>query len=107
VTLVEPMQKRTTLLRMCIGKLELTERVRVERIRGDEINDRFDVAISRATLPPPDWLALGATLADEVWVLLARIEAPSIDGWAIVDDLDYRWPLTGAQRRAVRYTMSR
>jgi 16S rRNA (guanine527-N7)-methyltransferase len=107
VTLVEPMQKRTTLLRMCIGKLGLAERARVERLRGDEIRGRFDVAISRATLSPPEWLALGTKLAEEVWVLLARVEAPSIDGWAVADDLHYRWPLTGAERRAVRYTMTR
>ncbi|WP_437589358.1 hypothetical protein [Sorangium sp. So ce1000] len=39
----------------------------------------------------------------EIWVLLARDEPPTHAGWAPALDLRYRWPLTGADRRAVRY----
>lgn len=84
------------------------ERVRVIRDRGEDVarrGERFDVAISRATLAPPAWLRLGADLAPsgDVWVLLARDEPPALPGLRVVDDLRYRWPLTGAERRAVRF----
>jgi 16S rRNA (guanine527-N7)-methyltransferase len=104
VTLVEPMQKRTTLLRMTVGALDGTERVRVLQKRGEELAPgAYDVAVSRATLPPLEWLALGARLGREVWVLLAREDPPELEGWTIVDDHRYQLPLTGADRRAVAY----
>jgi 16S rRNA (guanine527-N7)-methyltransferase len=73
VTLVEPRAKRVSFLRTAIGTLGL-DNVRVERSRSDVLAARsFDVAISRATMPPPDWLAEGARLSRQrVWVLLAR-----------------------------------
>jgi 16S rRNA (guanine527-N7)-methyltransferase len=108
LTLVEPLQKRVSFVRTCVGALAWPSSLRpkVVRDRGEAVADRnesFDVAISRATLPPPSWLALGARLAPEVWVLLAQIEPPAIDGLTIADDIRYRWPLTGAERRAVLY----
>ena len=103
LTLVEPMQKRTALLRMTIGKLGLTDRVKVAQMRGEELSQRFDVAISRATLPPEMWLRLGAELAPEVWVLLAQGALPAMPHWEVMDVHSYRWPLTDAQRRLVRY----
>ena len=50
--------------------------------------------------------SLGAALAPagDVWVLLAREDPPVQPGRVIADDLRYRWPLTGAERRAVRLT---
>ena len=36
-------------------------------------------------------------------VLLAREPAPVLDGWVIAEDIAYAWPLTGAERRAVRF----
>jgi 16S rRNA (guanine527-N7)-methyltransferase len=107
VTLVEPLQKRVALLRTAVGSLSGT-RPTVVRARGEELaarGERFDVAVSRATLAPAVWLDLGARLAPEgaVWVLLAR-EAPSVkEGWNIAEDVSYRWPLTGKERRAVRF----
>jgi 16S rRNA (guanine527-N7)-methyltransferase len=107
VTLVEPLQKRVALLRTAVGSLAST-RPAVVRARGEELaarGERFDVAVSRATLAPAVWLDLGAKLAPEgaVWVLLAR-EAPSVkEGWNIAEDVSYRWPLTGKERRAVRF----
>lgn len=111
VTLVEPLQKRVALLRTVTGELVQTgspSRLRVVRGRGEDVTRRgqaFDVAVSRATLPPPEWLRLGAELAPQgdVWVLLAREEPPALAGWTAVDDVRYRWPLTGAERRAVRF----
>jgi 16S rRNA (guanine527-N7)-methyltransferase len=107
VTLIEPMQKRVALLRLAVGQAGLAGRVTVERARGEEVTSRFDVAISRATLAPPAWLALGASLADEVWVLLAHGDPPSLSGWALVRDRAYRWPLTDVARRALCFRSSR
>jgi 16S rRNA (guanine527-N7)-methyltransferase len=108
VTLVEPLQKRVAFLRTAIGALlPPGARPEVARGRGEEIarrGDRFDAALSRAALPPDRWIALGAALAPagDVWVLLAREDPPAQAGRVIADDLRYRWPLTGAERRAVR-----
>ena len=104
VTLVEPLAKRVAFLRTVVGTIR-TENVRVMRSRGEEVADTFDVAVSRATLAPAEWLALGARLAPQgsVLVLLAREEPPALAGWKIADDVRYLWQLTGAARRLVRF----
>jgi 16S rRNA (guanine527-N7)-methyltransferase len=104
VTLVEPRTKRVSFLRTVIGTLGLGG-VRVERSRSDVLAaESFDVAISRATMPPPEWLAEGARLSRRrVWVLLARAEPPSRAGWLIGPDLSFVWPLTKKERRAAAY----
>jgi 16S rRNA (guanine527-N7)-methyltransferase len=112
VTLVEPLQKRVAFLRTVLGQPEMAEyasKLRVVREKGEDAASRgesFDVAISRATLAPAEWLALGARLvgtSGSVWVLLAREPAPPLEGWKATHDEAYRWPLTGAERRMVRY----
>ena len=110
VTLVEPLAKRVAFLRTVIGTLRATN-VQVIRGKGDEVlarQARYDVAVSRATLPPEEWLALGARLATaRVDVLLAREEPPPPPaGWEIASDLAYTWPQTNAARRAVQYRRS-
>ncbi len=118
LTLVEPLQKRCAFLRATIGTLKkagIERRVEVVRGRGEDVAGgaggvafaRHDVAISRATLAPPAWLELGLRLAPEVWVLLAREGAPSRDDCELMDEFAYRWPLTGAERRAARYRHER
>jgi hypothetical protein len=63
-----------------------------------------ELAVSRATLPPPLWLREGARLAQRgVWVLLGQDEPPALPSWHADLDLSYAWPLTGGRRRAVRY----
>jgi 16S rRNA (guanine527-N7)-methyltransferase len=70
VELVEPIAKKAAFLRTAVRELALGERVSIRVARGEALAqtlaaDRlaaFDVAISRATLPPPKWLALGARL---------------------------------------------
>ncbi len=108
VTLVEPLQKRVAFLRTAVGSIAMEKRPVVVRGKGEELvkrGARFDVAISRATLAPEAWLGLGAALAPEgeVWVLLAKDAPPTRPGRAVADDVSYRWPLTGAERRAVKY----
>ena len=103
MTLVEPRAKRVAFLRTAVATLGC-ERVRVVRARSENLDDDgFEVAVARATLPPPAWLAEGARLAGAVWVLLARDDAPSLEGWVTDRVIRYRWPLTGVERRALRY----
>jgi len=102
--LVEPRAKRVAFLRTLlhtIGRLD----VAVERARSETISDRFcDVAVSRATLPPRDWLREGGRLARrEVWLLLAREDPPDASGWKPERTIEYQWPLTQKPRRAVCY----
>jgi 16S rRNA (guanine527-N7)-methyltransferase len=109
VTLIEPSRKRTSFLRTVLGA---TDRVDVEVLaaRGETMVGRrtWEVAISRATMPPAGWLNLGARLAEpggSVWVLLARDAPPSHPRARVQEDLTYTWPLTGAARRAVSYAV--
>jgi 16S rRNA (guanine527-N7)-methyltransferase len=104
MTLVEPRVKRVAFLRTVLTKLELSA-ARVLRARSETLAEKqWDTAVARATMPPEEWLAEGARLArSDVWVLLARSDAPSLDGWAIDTDHRFEWPLTHRERRVVRY----
>ena len=104
VTLVEPRERRVAFLRTAIGKFGPSG-TRVERARSDLLPEKgWDTAVSRATLPPSEWLPEGARLArGAVWVLLSREEPPQLDGLRPDRDLRYEWPLTRVSRRAVRY----
>ena len=113
VTLVEPLAKRVAFLRTALAAAK-REDVTVVRGRGEQVDaslPRWDVALSRATLPPASWLDLGPRLVrpdgGAIWVLLAREDPPPAPpGLRIDDDFAYAWPRTGAQRRAVRYVVS-
>lgn len=106
VTLVEPLAKRASFLRTVVGTVGRAD-VKILRERGDAVRARapraFDVAISRATLPPPEWVPLALGLAPIAWVLLAKDEPPVVADARVDADVAYTWPRTGAQRRAVRY----
>lgn len=95
VTLVEPLGKRASFLRTTIGALGATDRVTVAETKGEalaETGAAFDVAMSRATLSPPAWAALGSRLAPdgEVVVLLAREDVPVPEGREIAWTTTYR-----------------
>jgi 16S rRNA (guanine527-N7)-methyltransferase len=113
VTLVEPLGKRGAFLRTVMGGLGRLD-VKLEGMSGESVADahasEWDVAIARATLPPPAWLALASSLVapfGSTWVFLAKDSAPSFNGMIEVESLDYAWPLTGAARRLVRYVKGR
>lgn len=104
MTLVEPRVKRVAFLRTVLSKLELAS-TRVLRTRSETLAEKqWDIAVARATLPPAEWLAEGSRLScGGVWLLLARADAPSQEGWAIDAELRFEWPLTGRERRVLRY----
>ena len=107
VTLSEPLGKRAAFLRTAVGAIGRSDVV-IERKRGELLGGRraWDVAISRATLAPQQWLELGVTLAapgGSVWVLLAKEDAPTHGRAHAEEEVSYAWPLTGGARRAVRY----
>jgi 16S rRNA (guanine527-N7)-methyltransferase len=65
LTLVEPIAKKAAFLRTAARELGLGERLVVDGRRAEAlVADAllFDVAVSRATLPPPRWAALGSRL---------------------------------------------
>lgn len=104
VTLVEPRAKRVAFLRSVIGLLDL-KNATVQRGLSEELEPQsFEMAVSRATLPPEEWLLEGARLAQSaIWLLLAEVPPPSLPGWWPEVDLTYTLPLTGARRRTVRF----
>jgi 16S rRNA (guanine527-N7)-methyltransferase len=106
VTLVEPLQKRCSFLRLVLAKLGRLD-VQVEAKRGEALPvSKWQVAISRATLAPADWLALGRKLAGadgEVIVLLARESPPLVGGRGPTETVRYLWPKTGAERTLACY----
>jgi len=105
MTLVEPRAKRVAFLRTLLHAVDRLD-VRVERTRIETISDQScDVAVSRATLPPADWLRAGERVARrDIWVLLARDPAPEAGPFSVMKSVDYRWPLTEKDRRIARYS---
>jgi 16S rRNA (guanine527-N7)-methyltransferase len=66
----------------------------------------FTAAVARATFAPAAWIPIASRLVapgGKVWVLLARESPPECEGWEIEIDDRYTWPLTGVERRALRY----
>ena len=108
MTAVEPRAKRVAFLRTALATLG-TRGIEVRRARSEQLpSGACEVAVSRATLAPPLWLAEGTRLARRaVWVLLAHDEPPRREGWQAALDLRYAWPLTGVGRRAVCYLPTR
>jgi len=65
--LFEPNRKKAAFLRTAVRELGLGGRVRIETEAVENppaapLRGRFDLALSRATLAPPSWLALGTQL---------------------------------------------
>jgi 16S rRNA (guanine527-N7)-methyltransferase len=117
ITLVEPLAKRVSFLRTVLGHLGAAQNRagarRVIRAKGEDLaarGDLFDTAVARATLPAPQWLDLGARMVrpgGAIWILLAREPAPESTDWQIETEERYQWPLTGVERRALRYRRAR
>ena len=88
IELCEPIAKKAAFLRTAVRELGLSARVSVRAVRGEAIAKEiaggaraFDVALSRATLAPEKWLALGARLVRPggwVFVLAAADALPEV-----------------------------
>ena len=107
-TLVEPRRIRTTFLRTAIGALDIAQRTKALETRIDPKSPSvegapFDVALSRATFGPEEWLKIGAQLAQEVWVLTAGTDVEPVSGLRLVRRLDYEVPSSGAPRSILAY----
>lgn len=106
LTLVEPRQKRVAFLRSAAGRFPALPPVRVIEGRSLAVaSAEHEVAVSRATFAPAEWLKEGARLARRrVWVLLARSAPPELEGWQQATRVDYQWPLTRVSRQALAFT---
>lgn len=106
LTLLEPRAKRVAFLRSVTTRLG-DDALEVRRGRSENLpSSTYASAVSRATLPPPEWLQEGSRLATErVWLLLAREEAPETPESRVDLDLNYEWPLTGARRRILSFCL--
>ncbi len=110
VTLVEPLQKRVSFVRVSVGALAWPDarRPRVVRDRGEALADRgerFDVAILARDLAASGVARARRPASRPTSGCCSRKwRAPTLDGFsAVTDDARYRWPLTGVERRAVLY----
>jgi 16S rRNA (guanine527-N7)-methyltransferase len=103
LTLVEPRQKRVAFLRNASGRFPAVDPARIVEGRSQVLPAwGHDVAVSRATFSPEEWLKEGARIArHRVWVLLARATAPALAGWHVLEHVDYEWPLTKVARTAL------
>lgn len=63
IRLFEPIAKKAAFLRTAVRELGLGKRLTVTSARAETAEcGTFDVAVSRATLPPPAWMTLAGTL---------------------------------------------
>ncbi len=102
ITMVEPLTKRSAFLNFAIGTVGLAGRARVRSERFDaKKHNGFDVAISRATFAPADWLAFGKQAAPVVIVFAREDEV----GVAETPTQSHRYalPTSGAPRMLLRY----
>lgn len=111
-TLVEPRRKRVAFLRTALGADPvLPGRARVLHGRleqGEHVEGAtFDVALSRATFAPADWLAMGLEVAPRVLVMTAGEPPPAPEGVAMVARADYRVVATFAPRTVTAYDRRR
>jgi 16S rRNA (guanine527-N7)-methyltransferase len=92
-TLLEPRAKRVaflnTAVRECAYRNALVVRGRLEEVESPH----FDVAVSRATFPPDEWLDLAPRLlasSGRAIVLATDPVRPRADSARLVDSLEYR-----------------
>ena len=107
-TLVEPRRIRTAFLRTAAGALGLAKRTKILEQKIDTakptvLGAPFGIALSRATFSPEVWLAAGAQLADEIWVLTAGSQPEATDPLRLDRRLDYQVPSSGAPRSILAY----
>jgi 16S rRNA (guanine527-N7)-methyltransferase len=109
--LLEPIAKKAAFLRTAVRELDLGERVAVDTRRAEALAEAgpsaFDVAMSRATLPPPAWVELAVKLVrpgGRIFVLASSkgvaVEHPEVRLRARRSYLDGRRWLIELERRS-------
>lgn len=104
--LLEPRRRRVAFMRTAVGALGLRERVDVEEGRLEAWDGDCDLASSRATFAPEEWLERASVLAPRVVVMLAGAEPPERDGWEVEAESSYH-TIAGAPRRVRVYRLLR
>jgi 16S rRNA (guanine527-N7)-methyltransferase len=107
-TCVEPLHKRSALLRTASVRLGLHARMTVSEQSIDPARPifagSFSLSLSRATFEPAVWLQVGLALAPSVLVFLAGDATPPVaSGAGCVRTQAYRLPLSGAPRCVALY----
>ena len=106
MVLCEPTAKKVAFLRTAIRELGLGERVQVHATRAEALiatkGGQFDVAMSRATLPPADWLALGERLVRPGGRVLALV-----NHGVTTAPTDIRHPYLGGRRVVIERSVPR
>jgi 16S rRNA (guanine527-N7)-methyltransferase len=101
--LLEPVAKKTAFLRTAVRELGLGERVKVTAKRAETIAPaQFDIAVSRATLPPPAWIDLAMRLVrpgGRIFVLASEESDPGAAPAPLV--LAGRWPYHDGHRALI------
>lgn len=104
-TLIEPRRNRVAFLRTAIGSLGLVDRCEVLEQRLEAEPPRgapFDVAISRATFAPDEWLRRAPLLAPRAIVLVGAEPLPEGDRLA---ERRYALPHAGTPRALGLYAV--
>jgi 16S rRNA (guanine527-N7)-methyltransferase len=99
IRLVESVAKKAAFLRTAVRELGLRDRISVDVKRAEALlpDAAFDVAISRATLPPEEWVKLGAGLVrpgGRVFVLSSSDQELAATGLTTSG----RWPYLSDRR---------
>jgi 16S rRNA (guanine527-N7)-methyltransferase len=108
VTLVEPLTKRTSFLRNALIATARLD-IKIERERVDAYLRKrhlFDWALSRATLPPAEWLQVAPELLAQdgkIVLLTARELPPEAAGLTQASHVSYLWPHTQVERTLTVY----
>jgi 16S rRNA (guanine527-N7)-methyltransferase len=106
--LLEPIAKKAAFLRTAIRELGLAPRVTVENRRVQAVPPgRYDVALSRATFPPPAWLPIAADLVrpgGRVFLLAAAAADWSSPPASLTTT--GQWPYLGERRWLVELVKS-
>jgi len=110
ITAVESIFKKVTFVRMVVRELGLEIHVEPLRIEALALAVPFEVAVSRATFEPAEWIERGAALVQPGGRLLAMLSAqqdppPAPAGYSTEPEITHH--IGGALRRIASYRRAR
>jgi 16S rRNA (guanine527-N7)-methyltransferase len=110
VTLCEPLAKRASFLRTVIGTVGRTD-IELLPKRVEDVEGEWDIAISRATFAPEEWLAAARRLVKvggTIYVFLAKGDVPNVPWATHVGTTSYvaREGAGESSRRVARYSLT-